>query len=165
MESGPRKRLRSGSYNKDKDEGFASCIPRVPAVSASAGALSVPGLPLAAMPPPAYFPPHYPAHAATTMAMDMDASASASIQRASPALATATSDSDDEQERSSVSSSSGSESDTEFATELLGPGELERGFTFDEACRMLLDTGGDDDAEDDVAEATGSPDGPCPLDW
>mmetsp|Transcript_9252 Transcript_9252/g.23171 ORF Transcript_9252/g.23171 Transcript_9252/m.23171 type:complete len:165 (+) Transcript_9252:771-1265(+) len=164
MESGPRKRMRSGSYNKDKDKEFASCIPRVPTL-----ALSVPRVALAALPPPAYFPPHYPGEitgaadssAATTMAIDMDGSASASALRASPAAAAAAAfDSDDEQERSSFSSS-GSESDTEFATELLGPGELERGCTFDEACRMLLDTGADDDAE----EATESPDGPCALDW
>ena len=152
--------MRSGSYNKDKE--FASCIPRVPTLAASAAALSVPRVTLAALPPPSYFPPHYPgeiagaadASAATTMAIDMDGSASPA------AAAAAAFDSDDEQERSSFSSS-GSESDTEFATELLGPGELERGCTFDEACRMLLDTGPDDDAE----EATESPDGPCALDW
>ena len=182
-----RMRSGSYSATKD-DEGLSSCIPRPPtAMGMGMGLAATVPVPVP-MPVPAvssmapaanstamravqrsYYAPHAAPHAAPAR-MDTDvhadeAEAEALVEAfvheatAAPPSPAPSSESDGaDEERASCSSGSDCDADCEPAAELFGPGELARGCTFDEACRMLLDTvpdGGDEEATD----------GPCALDW
>jgi len=159
------KRMRSGSYTKD-DKGLSSCIPRPPAgISMNIGmAASVPvSAATTAATAQSWHVPHYTGPHATGVRMDTDVYADkaeavveAFVHETTGASSSPppSSESDGADEEHS-SCSSGSECDT---TELFNPGELARSCTFDEACRMLLESVpdvGDDEAND----------GPCALDW
>mmetsp|Transcript_13708 Transcript_13708/g.23983 ORF Transcript_13708/g.23983 Transcript_13708/m.23983 type:complete len:174 (+) Transcript_13708:688-1209(+) len=168
----PAKRMRSGSHSKD-GTGLASCIPRPPAMDMGTGmGIVVPPTAAAtatATPPTPPTPPTplMAVHVPRPTLMDMDrqeSSASLAFEASAfvetfvdEATAAPSSPTLLSSESSEGSDSSGSESDV---AAVLAPGELARGCTFDEACRMLLENApyGDEDHPQ-------AGDGPCALEW